>query len=534
MLCGHSIGTALVVALTAQRILTLECLSRFRHLDTLRLQISYIRFFSVREWRLLDHHHAHALIGYFDLQFPSALIVSYDGEGNDGTFNAYVGLGRDIVRVAQLALDPGYRYNMMGALLPEVTGLWDEHQMFCAHFDLANDAVWVDATIFYDQVMVKSTILSVAGKLMGYAATGEATGTTIMELPCFVRASSRSKERYGLIPARILRAACGDLTSQRSLAWIVQEEFNQLVTGAVESLLLRVSESLPFSLHGLVFTGGCALNVITNQLAFERFTDRGAAVSKTIVEVLPSNLRVKDFHVPPAPNDSGLSAAGLWSIASPQQHQQLQYLGFGLWDEEALEASAAEWKAVRLSFLGGVDYLAALLAGENRTRKPIVAVVRGRQEFGPRALGHRSLLALPEGTEIKDRLNRLKFRQWYRPVAPMIADEDLEAVFGYVAKSPYMTMAPLVKEDIRVRFPALAHLDGTARHQSVGQADEPWIHALLLAVKKWTGLAALINTSFNSKGRPITNRVQECLQMLRDLPDLDFVLIEDWLFEAPR
>ncbi|OLP99604.1 Nodulation protein U [Symbiodinium microadriaticum] len=448
MLCGHSIGTALVVALTAQRILTLECLSRFRHLDTLRLQISYIRFFSVREWRLLDHHHAHALIGYFDLQFPSALIVSYDGEGNDGTFNAYVGLGRDIVRVAQLALDPGYRYNMMGALLPEVTGLWDEHQMFCAHFDLANDAVWVDATIFYDQVMVKSTILSVAGKLMGYAATGEATGTTIMELPCFVRASSRSKERYGLIPARILRAACGDLTSQRSLAWIVQEEFNQLVTGAVESLLLRVSESLPFSLHGLVFTGGCALNVITNQLAFERFTDRGAAVSKTIVEVLPSNLRVKDFHVPPAPNDSGLSAAGLWSIASPQQHQQLQYLGFGLWDEEALEASAAEWKAVRLSFLGGVDYLAALLAGENRTRKPIVAVVRGRQEFGPRALGHRSLLALPEGTEIKDRLNRLKFRQWYRPVAPMIADEDLEAVFGYVAKSPYMhVIAPTVEDE---------------------------------------------------------------------------------------
>ena len=69
-----------------------------------------------------------------------------------------------------------------------------------------------------------------------------------------------------------------------------------------------------------------------------------------------------------------------------------------------------------------------------------MAVVRGRQEFGPRALGHRSLLALPEGTEIKDRLNRLKFRQWYRPVAPMIADEDLETVFGYVAKSPYMCL----------------------------------------------------------------------------------------------
>merc|ERR1712151_222804 len=95
-------------------------------------------------------------------------------------------------------------------------------------------------------------------------------------------------------------------------------------------------------------------------------------------------------------------------------------------------------------------------------------------------------------------------------------------------KSPYMTMAPRVREEMRARFPALAHLDGTARHQSVGRHDEPWIHALLLAVGKRTGLAALINTSFNSHGRPIVNSVRACLEMLDDLPDLDYVLIEDW------
>merc|ERR1712129_525383 len=127
-----------------------------------------------------------------------------------------------------------------------------------------------------------------------------------------------------------------------------------------------------------------------------------------------------------------------------------------------------------------------------------------------------------------------KFREWYRPVAPMLADEALEEVFGSVIKSPYMTMAPKVRTDIRKRFPALAHLDGTARHQSVGQDYEPWLHELLLAVGKKTGLAALINTSFNSKGKPIVNTVRACLQMLDELADLDYVLIEDWLFQAPQ
>merc|ERR1712046_302142 len=92
--------------------------------------------------------------------------------------------------------------------------------------------------------------------------------------------------------------------------------------------------------------------------------------------------------------------------------------------------------------------------------------------------------------------------------------------------------APRVLDDIRKQFPTLAHLDGTARHQSVDEGDEPWLHSLLLAVGKTTGLAALINTSFNTKGKPIVNTVRESLSMLDELDDLDYVLIEDWLFRA--
>eukprot|EP00931_Biecheleriopsis_adriatica_P076330 TRINITY_DN50051_c0_g1_i1.p1 TRINITY_DN50051_c0_g1~~TRINITY_DN50051_c0_g1_i1.p1 ORF type:complete len:165 (+),score=28.73 TRINITY_DN50051_c0_g1_i1:220-714(+) len=160
--------------------------------------------------------------------------------------------------------------------------------------------------------------------------------------------------------------------------------------------------------------------------------------------------------------------------------------------------------------------------------------MRGRQEFGPRALGHRSLLAVPDSEGMKARMNRLKARAWYRPAAPMIAEEALEQVFGNKQLSPYMSFAPIVNQDMQRRFPGLAHLDGTARHQSVSKRDEPWVHALLQAVGRHTGLAALINTSFNTKGAPICNTLSEALEMLDKLEDLDFVLVEDWLFASPR
>merc|ERR1712070_1280478 len=99
-----------------------------------------------------------------------------------------------------------------------------------------------------------------------------------------------------------------------------------------------------------------------------------------------------------------------------------------------------------------------------------------------------------------------------------IANEALKEVFGREIKSPYMTMAPRVRDSVRARFPALAHFDGTSRHQSVGEHDEPWVHALLVAVGERIGLAALINTSFNSRGKPIANTVQACLRMLDRAP----------------
>ncbi len=132
----------------------------------------------------------------------------------------------------------------------------------------------------------------------------------------------------------------------------------------------------------------------------------------------------------------------------------------------------------------------------------VVGVVRGAQEFGPRALGHRSLLAYPgrEVDGLKDRLNRIKGREWYRPVCPVVAAESSPLFFGVAVDSPYMSFAPRLLPEALVRFPHIAHCDGTSRVQTVTESDDPWLYALLQAVAARNGgFPILANTSFNPR-----------------------------------
>ena len=310
-----------------------------------------------------------------------------------------------------------------------------------------------------------------------------------------------------------------------------------------------VQRGYPDEYDGLVLSGGCALNVLANSFLERRFGVR--------------------VWVPPAPGDGGLVVGAAWQVQQPprargvrwegdreglaqrweRQQQPLQYAGPPLFDKkavpsivEAFQRNATEQPTATRLFGGGddaaaMDALAGLLACG-----AVVGVARGRSEFGPRALGHRSLLACPahggdggdgggRGSGSKDKLNRIKFRQWWRPVAPIVAVEDALRVFETLPRSPYMTFAPPLRPEAKEALPAIAHFDGTARPQVVAAADEPWLHALLMAVRNRTGWAVLINTSFNVRGRPILNRAAEAVGLLRGSPEIAAVLVEDWLLE---
>ena len=495
-------------------------------------------FGPVGRWRHVHHHEGHALLGYHASPFTSALVVSYDLGGDDGHFNIFLGRGKELQRIVSQRAPYGQLYTTFSILLPDVAGKFfkDLHAILC--YKWRADELLMRNGLLEFVVRHPHVQLDFAGKLMGYSglrkagrlsdaeqANLEAYFDLIFE-PARAPGVDLDSPYRKLFPPHLLALSCGSSDGQMRLAAEIQFQFQHRLMLHIKSMLRQLSQE-DIQVEGIVLTGGCALNVLANQLIREELTQGGLGGSYAE--------RPLDVYVAPAPNDAGLAVGGAWAVQPPRVPQALQYLGFPLFDEEILPLEAVLRDAQRLSELGGVDFLAHLLT-QNRTAggKPIIAVVRGRQEFGPRALGHRSLLAVPDTYDIKRRLNRLKFRQWYRPVAPMIAVEALEEVFGRAVLSTSMEFAPRVRRAVQSRFPALAHYDGTARHQSVSKDDEPWIHSLLLAVGKITGLAALINTSFNSRGKPIVNTVRECLEMLDTLPDLDYLVIEDWIFEAPQ
>ena len=224
------------------------------------------------------------------------------------------------------------------------------------------------------------------------------------------------------------------------------------------------SRASKYGSRNLVYAGGVALNCAANRKL--------------------ANLGLFDnIWIIPNPGDAGSSLGCI--AASEKQFIQWQnpFLGHNIDGEYPVDALIKELK-------------------ENK----MVGVASGRAEFGPRALGNRSLLADPRGQDIKDLVNSIKKRQKFRPFAPAILEEDVNDYFTLpkgVKNTPYMqyTAACTHGKD----FPAIIHYDNTSRVQTVRKSDNPGFHALLTEWKKQTGCPMLLNTSLNIKGQPIVN-----------------------------
>lgn len=161
----------------------------------------------------------------------------------------------------------------------------------------------------------------------------------------------------------------------------------------------------------------------------------------------------------------------------------------------------------------------------------IVGWFQGRSEFGPRALGHRSILTRPFPAEMKDYLNaRVKFREPFRPFAPVIPIERAREFFEMEYESPYMMHACPVQADKRETIAATVHVDGTCRVQTVSEANLPLFHGLLKAFEKRTGVPVILNTSFNVKGQPIVETPEEAVQCFLST-NIDVLVMENMIVE---
>lgn len=170
------------------------------------------------------------------------------------------------------------------------------------------------------------------------------------------------------------------------------------------------------------------------------------------------------------------------------------------------------------------DVLAEEIAGVIESGRT-VGLLRGRSELGPRALGHRSILADPRSPTMKDHLNaRVKFREAFRPYAPMVLAECAAGIFDLAQPSPFMLFACDVRPKYQALLPAVTHVDGTARVQTV-DGQEPFLRTLLMAFHRRTGVPVLLNTSFNLAGEPIVETPEDAIRAFLSC-GLDVLVLE--------
>ncbi len=246
----------------------------------------------------------------------------------------------------------------------------------------------------------------------------------------------------------------------------------------------------------LTMAGGTALNCVANaRIAAEGPFER--------------------VWVQPAAGDSGTALGAALAVArsaGPVAPFAGADLGRG-WSDEELEA---ELKRAALPYTRP-DSIAAeaarVLAGNG-----IVAWYQGRSEFGPRALGHRSLMAHPGDRHTQTRMNDVKGREQFRPIAPMVRAERFDDIFTGVYPSPYMLFVHRVKPEWKDRIPAVTHVDGTARVQTVHAESEPLVAEMLTEFERLTGLPVVVNTSLNTAGRPMVDTPREAMELFGSAP----------------
>ncbi|MFG3115665.1 carbamoyltransferase [Streptomyces sp. NPDC048197] len=220
--------------------------------------------------------------------------------------------------------------------------------------------------------------------------------------------------------------------------------------------------------------------------------------------------------VQPAAGDAGTALGSALLIGADAGEEPLPMPGAALgrdWTDAELET----WlRAAAVPYERPADI--ARTVAEALADNAVVAWFQGRAEYGPRALGHRSLLAHPGHFANLERLNDVKGREQFRPVAPMVLADRAADIFDGQLPSPYMLFVHDVAPEWRDRIPAVVHVDGTARIQTVDPAAEPLVARMLTEFERLTGLPVVVNTSLNTAGRPMVDDPRDALECLGSTP----------------
>jgi len=408
------------------------------------------------QWHFVEHHVAHAASAFYPSPYQQAAILTLDGRGETTSTTYGIGNGNEMLRIDEVPL-------------PHSLGLLYENLTTHLGFLHSSDEYKVMALASYG----KPEFIKDFREIIKIGENGQ-----------YTIENENLVERFG--PARLrhepFTAFHFDLA--RSLQYVLEESVLELV-----NWLQQTTKS-----KNLVMAGGVALNCVLNA----RIRDLSA---------------FDQVWVQPAAGDSGtaLGAAMHVDVNERKPNKRSFVMEHAYWgpsySDAEIEAFLNLAKVPHQKMEDPATEVAALLA-ENM----IIGWFQGRMEFGPRALGSRSILASPISPDMQARLNEVKDREDFRPVAPVVLEEDANEWFKDATKSPFMLFVHDVRPEVADKIPAVRHTDGTARIQTINEAQHPAYYALLKAFKEKTGVPILVNTSFNTLGKPIVCTPRDAIE----------------------
>jgi carbamoyltransferase len=407
-------------------------------------------------WHFVDHHRAHEASACLAGPFDECAVLVMDGRGESAcTSYGHYGHGR-YARIGQVDFP-----HSLGLLYEDVT----------AHlgFLQSSDEYKVMALASYGRPAFAHALRDlVRYRGGGHYEVARASWAEVLGPP---RLRGAPLEQRHMDIARSLQLVLEETVVQMA-DWLQAE------TGSTR----------------LAMAGGVALNCVLNS---------------RLREVGP----FADIWVQPAAGDAGTAlGAALWIDAQEQgtatASWRMDHAFLGPeFSDDAIEQLLRD---SRLAYRRPPDIVAA--CAELLARDCVLGWFQGRMEFGPRALGARSILASPLDEGMQERLNQIKDREDFRPVAPAVPEEVCADWFVDGRRSPFMLFVDRVRPDKAARIPAVRHVDGTARVQTVSRDQHPAFHALLSAFGERTGVPVLVNTSFNTRGEPIVCTPRDALE----------------------
>lgn len=429
---------------------------------------------SPEKWHFVGHHIAHAASAFYPSPFEKAAVMVLDGRGEKATSSYYIGDENKLEMIGEVCLP-----HSLGLLYEDVTthlGFLhssDEYKVMA----LASYGKPVYLDSFRNMIHVK-----------------ENSGDYTIDKVDFTEVLGRKRLKNEPFLEQHFDIA-------HSLQKVLEE------TG------VKLANWLYKTTHceNLCLAGGVALNCVMNA-------------------VIRDNTSFKNIWVQPAAGDSGTAlGAALWIDMQERNdavRNEMQHVYWGPeYDDNEIE-DFLKWTKVPYRKLENIAEETAKILAQDK----VIGWFQGRMEFGPRALGSRSILASPINASMQQKLNEIKDREDFRPVAPVVLEEDAHEWFEDAHYSPFMLFVYNVKEGKADKIPAVRHVDNTARIQTINRYQHPLYYDLLKEFKELTGVPVLINTSFNTRGEPIVCSPRDAIECFWTSP-FDALVINSFLLE---